>query len=293
MTEAQRAQAQIHFCVLLWGFTAILGKLISLQATALVMWRMALAAIAFALIPATWRGLRAMDARTRLRFCAIGLVVALHWLTFYASIKASNASVAASCMALGSVFAALLEPLWSRRRPAAREISLGLLALPGMWILLGGVPLEMHTGIALGVLSAALTAIFSILNKRHLQSNGAFAVGALEMTAGALFVLPLLWWWEGGMSLPNHQDSLLLILLAVGCTLLPFALSLHALRQLSAFQTQLALNLEPVYAIAIAAVLLGENSELGLRFYLGAGLLCFTVLLAPALWDAMVKRRAG
>ena len=110
MSDAARAQWQIHLCVLLWGFTAILGKLISLAALPLVWWRMALVTAMLALVPRVWRALRTLSARQITALMGVGVVVALHWLTFYASIKLSNASVAATCMALGSVFTALIEP---------------------------------------------------------------------------------------------------------------------------------------------------------------------------------------
>ncbi len=116
LSDAARAQWQIHLCVLLWGFTAILGKLISLAALPLVWWRMALVAAMLALAPRVWRSLRALDARRIAAIAGVGVVVALHWLTFYASIKLSNASVAATCMALGSVFTALIEPFAAHRR---------------------------------------------------------------------------------------------------------------------------------------------------------------------------------
>ena len=111
MPDTRKALWQIHFCVLLWGFTAILGKLITLPAFALVWWRMLLVTMALLLVPRVWRGLRAMPARLLLRFAGIGVVVALHWLTFYGAIKLSNASVAVSCLALGSVFGFFVSPL--------------------------------------------------------------------------------------------------------------------------------------------------------------------------------------
>src|SRR5690606_36316163 len=113
LTDSRKAFLQIHFCVLLWGFTAILGKLISIAALPLVWWRMLMVVAVLALVPSVWRALRRMSLRLILAYCGIGVLVALHWLTFYGAIKLSNASVAATCIALSPVFLALIAPLIS------------------------------------------------------------------------------------------------------------------------------------------------------------------------------------
>ncbi len=131
MLSERKALTQIHFCVLLWGFTAILGRLISLPALDLVWWRMLLVVAVLLAWPPIWREFRNTDARTLMVFSAIGVIVALHWLTFYASIKLANASVAATTMAVGPLFLAVVEPLIAGRRFDPRELVVGLIALPG------------------------------------------------------------------------------------------------------------------------------------------------------------------
>ena len=120
ITDRNKAFLQIHFCVLLWGFTAIFGKLISLPALPLVWWRMLIVVAVLALVPRVWRGLRAMPMRLVLSYAGIGVLVALHWLTFYGSIKLSNASVGATCIALATVVTALVEPWLARTRFSRR-----------------------------------------------------------------------------------------------------------------------------------------------------------------------------
>jgi len=133
-----KAHLQVHVCVLLWGFTAILGKLITLPALPLVWWRMLLVVLALAMLPAVWRGLGAMPARRRWAYAGIGALVSLHWLTFYGAIKLANASVAATCIALSPAFTALIEP-WLARRPFdLRELLFGLATLPGVALVVGG-----------------------------------------------------------------------------------------------------------------------------------------------------------
>ncbi len=270
---------------MLWGFTAILGKLITLPAQALVVWRMVLVCVFLAMLPKVWRGITALKPKLILIYAGIGVIVALHWLTFYGAIKLSNASVAVSCMALGSIFAAMIEPVLTDKAWNKNELIIGILAVPGVVLLVGGVPLSMHTGIVVGVVSAFLTSLFAVLNKRYVHDAEPESVTFIEMSAGALFltiVSVLYFGSEQTLMMPDTRDAILLLILALACTLFPFIMSLHALRHISAFTTQLALNLEPVYAIVIAALWLKEYEELTPQFYLGVSIILFAVFIQPA-----------
>jgi drug/metabolite transporter (DMT)-like permease len=290
-TATRTAWLQIRFCVVLWGFTAIIGKLISLPALPLVWWRMLLVVALLMLLPQVWRGLRAMSSRLRWSYAGVGVLVALHWLTFYASIKLSNASVGATCMALATVFTALIEPALTGKRLSKREVGLGIAVLPGVALVAGGVPGDMLMGVVVGTISALFVACFSSLNKRLVEHSDALSVTALEMAAGVAamtVIAPLTGLLSpafGGdpFVLPDLRDGAYLLVLAVACTLVPFALSLMALRHLSAFGSQLAINLEPVYAIALAILLLGEQHELTPQFYLGVAIILGVVLVYPLL----------
>ncbi|HVR82238.1 MAG TPA: DMT family transporter [Luteimonas sp.] len=289
LPETRKAFLQIHACVLLWGFTAILGKLITLPALPLVWWRMLIVVAALALVPRVWRGLRAMSRRLMLSYAGIGVLVSLHWLTFYGAIKLSNASVGVTCIALATVFTALVEPWLTRTRFSKRELALGIAVLPGVALVVGGVPSSMRLGIAVGTLSALLVALFGSLNKRLVEHGDPLTVTALELGAGTLVltmlapVMPMLFPAFAGklLVLPGEHDALYLLALSLACTLLPFALSLVALRHMSAFAAQLAVNLEPVYAIVLAIVLLDEQRELTPQFYAGVAIILAAVLLYP------------
>ena len=289
MTASRRAHWQIHFCVLLWGFTAILGKLITLTALALVWWRMLLVTFALLLVPRVWRGLRGLPARLLASYAGVGVLVALHWLTFYGSIKLANASVAVTCIALAPVFLALVEPAIAGRRMDPRELVLGIAVVPGVALVVGGVPAGMHWGIVVGVASALLVALFGAYNKRLIEHADPLTVTCVELGSGMVFLgaigLPLAWLGlvdsNAASFMPGARDAVYLLILAMACTLLPFALSLVALRNLSAFQAQLAVNLEPVYAIALAIVLLDEQRELGMSFYLGVAIILLAVFIHP------------
>jgi drug/metabolite transporter (DMT)-like permease len=285
-----RAWLQIHFCVVLWGFTAVLGKLISLPALSIVWWRMVIVAAALLLVAQVWRGLGKLSPRLIAIYAGIGVVVALHWLTFYESIKRSNASVAATCMALTPIFIAFVEPVLARRRFDVRELLFGIAVLPGVVLVVGGTPDAMRAGIAIGVLSAFFVSIFGSLNKRFIEHGEALTVTGIEMAAGAMFITLAAFMVPGVESpfaWPQARDAWYLLALAIGCTLLPFALSLVALRKLSAFSTALAINMEPIYAILLAIVLLGEQRELDPSFYLGVAIILAVVFAHP--W--MQRRR--
>lgn len=283
MSAVSRATWQIHFCVILWGFTAILGKLISLGTLALVWWRVVLVSGALLLVPRFWRGLRVLPPRMIAIYAGIGVVVALHWLAFYQSIRLANASVAATCLAFSPVFLAFIEPFLVGRRFDVRELLFGLAAIPGVILVVGGTPTSMRMGIAVGVLGALLVAVFASLNKRFIGHSDTLAVTGLEMGAGLLLLTAIaaVFSPETVFVLPSTRDAMLLVVLAMGCTLLPFAVSLAALRHVSAFSATIALNMEPVYAIAMAIILLGEQRELSPSFYVGVAIVLLAVFLHP------------
>jgi len=285
-----RASLGSKACGGLGGFPAILGKLITLPALPLVWWRMLIVVAVLACVPRVWRGLRAMPGRLIAAYAGIGVLVALHWLTFYGSIKLSNASVGATCIGLGTVLTALAEPWLARTRFQPRDFLLGVAVLPGVALVVGGIAPGMRAGVAVGTLSALLVALFGSLNKRLVEHGDALTVTAIELGAGTLALtvlsplMALLMPGEGlSLVLPSMRDAGLLLALSIGCTLIPYALSLVALRHMSAFAAQLAVNLEPVYAIVLAIALLGEQRELSLAFYGGVAVILGAVLAYPLL----------
>ena len=289
LSPSVKAQLQIHACVLLWGFTAILGKLITLAALPLVWWRMLIVTAAIALLPRAWRGLGKLSPRLVLAYAGIGVLVALHWLTFYGAIKLANASIAATCMALATPITALIEPMLARRRFSRREFVLGFAVLPGVALVVGGVPHGMRIGIAVGALSALFVAVFGSLNKRMVEHGDALTVTGLELGAGTLALtalaplMPMIFPEFAGalFVLPDAHDATWLLILSLFCTLLPFSLSLVALRHMSAFAAQLVINLEPVYAIVLAAIIFGEQRELTPAFYAGVAIILAALLVHP------------
>jgi drug/metabolite transporter (DMT)-like permease len=295
MNPHRRALIELHICVVLWGFTAILGKLITLSALQLVWWRMLLVTLALACFPRVWRALRTIPPREILVFAGVGGVVAVHWLAFYGSVKLANASVAATCMALAPVVTALIEPAITGARFERHNLLLGILVIPGVALVVGGIPESMHVGFWVGVASAALAAVYTALNKRFLGHHDAMAVTWIELGAGFVLVAalvptigPFMAPDGGSVVLPGVQDGAWLLVLAFFCTLIPFAVSLATLRHLSAFTAQLAINLEPLYAIAIAVLFLGEARELDALFFIGV-----LIVLAAVFGHGWLQMRAA
>ncbi|HET6632187.1 MAG TPA: DMT family transporter [Rhodanobacteraceae bacterium] len=286
LSAASKAQLQIHTCVLLWGFTAIVGKLITLAALPLVWWRMLIVVAALLTLPRVWRGLRALPARTVAGYAGVGVLVSLHWLTFYGAVKLANASVAATCIAIAPVFLALIEPWVARRRFAPMELLLGIGVVPGVALVVGGIPTGMRLGLVIGVVSAVFVALFSAFNKRMVEHADPLTATCIELGAGTLFLTLLAPWMPHAgpaFPLPSLHDALLLLVLAIGLTLLPFAMALTALRQVSAYAMQIATNLEPVYAIVFAILILGEQRQLDPLFYVGVAVVLATVIAHPLL----------
>jgi drug/metabolite transporter (DMT)-like permease len=285
VTVTTRAWLQMHFCVLLWGFTAILGKLITLGALPLVWWRMMMVALALLLFPKFWSGVAKLPGRMIAIYAGIGVLVAMHWFAFYGAINLSNASVAVACMALAPVFVSLVEPLITGSRFHVRDVVLGLAVIPGVLLIVGGTPAGMRAGIAMGVLAALLVSLFSSLNKRFIEQGEPLAVTGIEMGAGsaALMMISPVWMSESLFQVPARNDMVFLLILALVCTLLPFALALVVMRHLSAFAATLAVNMEPVYAVLLAILILGEQRELTPMFYAGVAIIFVVVFGHPIL----------
>jgi hypothetical protein len=176
----------------------------------------------------------------------------------------------------------VVEPRITGRPFERREAVFGLLAIPGVLLVVGGTPVDMRLGIAIGVVSVVLVSVFASLNKRYVTQGDPLVVTGLELGAGTAFLTLVALAWPGAsgeLTIPDARDTTLLLILALACTLLPFALSLVALRHISAFSAQLAISLEPVYAILLAIVLLGEQRELTLAFYCGVAIILLVVLV--------------
>ena len=290
MTPTQRSYAELHLAVFLFGFTAILGDLISLPALSLVWWRVFFASLSFFFLLPVIKLFRSTQRKILLQYMGIGLLVALHWICFFGAIKLANPSIVLVCMATTSFFTSLVEPLFSKKKINAYEILLGLLIIPGMVLIVKGAEIGMLPGIAVGLIAALMAALFATLNKLLVGNLEEKSVSFLELGSAWLFlsiVLPFYFFFsEEGPSIsfwPQGPDWLYLIVLALLCTTLAYVLALRSLRHLSAFASNLTVNLEPVYGIILAYFLLDDKQELDPHFYWGALLILLSVFAYPIL----------
>ena len=220
-----------------------------------------------------------------IRLMTVGVVVALHWIAFFGSIKLANASVALVCLATTAFFTSLIEPIITKQPFKVYEIVLGLAMVPGMALVVKGIPAGMHTGIWVGLLSAILLATFASCNKQLIHRADPMFITFVELGSGGLFIslfLPF-FVFAGIKFLPQGIDWVYLISLAILCTTLGYVLALKAMKYLSAFISMLTLNLEPVYGIILAYFLLNDASELTNSFYLGVAVILVTIFAYPFL----------
>lgn len=283
---------QLHLLVVLFASTAILGRLISLPAPSLVAWRTLLAAIGAGLF--VWFFQRRSGRVTRRQLAGllgVGGIVGLHWVCFFAAIQFSNISIALAGMATTSLFTAFTEPLLEKRPIKPLEVALGLLVLAGL-VMVAGFERGHWNGLGLALISAFLAAVFPVLNRRIVNGEndlGPQAMVAWEMVGAHLTVLLLLPALSGHLSNPSaayHSlfalqgfDWLWLLILAWVCTVFGHGYHIHLLRSLSAYTSNLAINFEPVWGIAAAALIFGEHRQLHPGFYAGT----LTILLANVL----------
>lgn len=276
-----RAHALLHVTVFVWGFTAILGKLISLNAAALVWYRQLFAAGALLAWLGVRRKLRALAWADVARLAGIGALVCLHWFTFYASIRVTGVAVAVVCLSATSLFVSVLEPLLFRRPLRAPEVLLGAAVIAGVVLLTKSQARADGMGVALGLASAFCSALFGTLNGKLTQRLDAAHMTLWELSAAtlwlsaALLVVPEYWVPPSALT---PSDTGWLLVLAIGCTVLPWQWSLSVLRTVSPFTVALAVNLEPVYSMALAYVLFPAEERLGAAFYAGAGVIVALVL---------------
>lgn len=276
----KKAFIQLHIAVFLAGFTAILGKLISLNEGLLVWYRMLITAITLGMILYITKELERLSSRNALKLVGVGAIVGVHWITFYGSIKYSNVSVGLTCLSAIGFFTAFLEPLIMKRRIDGMEIFIGLIAIAGIYLIFDFYP-EYKTGIIFGVISALLASIFPILNKNLLIKFSAKTVTFYEMAGGVTvvtFMIPFyLCYFPADYYWPTVKDWIWLLVLSWFCTVFTFILALNALKKLSPFTANLAYNLEPIYGIMLAFVIFNENKFLNTGFYYGLALILLAV----------------
>jgi drug/metabolite transporter (DMT)-like permease len=286
----------LHLIVLIWGFTAILGLLISLPSVELVFYRTLIASVGVAGLIYFNKESLVVPSSQIIKIMGVGILISLHWITFFWSARLSTASVCLAGMATTSLWTAFIEPLVNRTKVKWYEVVLGVIVISGLLVIFQ-FESGYWLGLSVALVSAFLAALFSVLNGRLSQRHTPYQITFYEMLAACLFALVMLpfytefiaegsaiqWVWTG-------WDWLWLLVLGVICTVFPFSVTVELMKRLPVFSINLTMNLEPVYGILLAVFILGESEKMTPQFYLGTLIILVSVLIYPILnyWN---KRR--
>lgn len=281
LSDNTKSYLHLHLIVFIWGFTAILGALISLDALPLVWFRM-LFAVGFIAVFIYFKKLSLrVSKKSFLQFIFAGLIIALHWFTFFKAIKVSNVSVTLACLSTGAFFASLLEPILYGKKVVWYEVFLGILVIVGLYIIFN-VEGNYWEGIILALISAFLSALFAVINSKFVKEHDATVISFYEL-AGGVFFFSIFLLFGNSINADffqlTTQDFVYLLILSSVCTAYAFIASTSVMKFLSPYTVMLTINLEPIYGIILAVLIFKEKEQMSFEFYIGALIILFTVLL--------------
>lgn len=285
-----KSYLHLHLIVFIWGFTAILGALIQKDALPLVWFRMSIAVV---LVGAyLWFKKQSIQVSARIlkKLWLLGVIIALHWLTFFWAIKVSNVSITLACISTGAFFTSFIEPFFQKRKIIIYEVLFGLLVVGGLFIIFQ-TESNYYFGILLALISAFLSALFSVINGNLAKQVAPSVISFHELGAGVVF-LSLFLLLTGGFTTDfftlSSSDFGYLFLLSSVCTAYAFIASVQVLKHLTPYTVMLTINLEPIYGILLALVLFGEKEQMNPNFYIGALIILTTVIL-NGIWKLRKK----
>ena len=272
----------LHFLVIIAGFTAILGELITLDAIHLVWYRMSIGAVLMLVYILVKKTPLRIPLKVLFSLSVAGVIIALHWITFFAAINVSNISITLAMFSTGAFFASFIEPLFFKRKIIGYEILFGLIVIVGI-VLITQTELKYILGIVLGISSALFSTLFAVLNGKFVQHYPPSIISFYEFISGILFISIFLAFREDGFNHAFFQisssDWVYLLILASVCTAYAFIVSVHVMKYITPYTVVLTYNLEPIYGIILALVFFPESETMRPMFYIGAGIIIFTVLL--------------
>ena len=276
-----KSYLHLHLIVFIWGFTAVLGALITLDALPLVWFRM-LFAVGFIAVFLIYKKIPLrISSKTALQFLFAGLIIALHWFTFFKAIKISNISVTLACLSTGAFFTSLLEPILYGKKIVWYEVFFGLLVVFGLYIIFN-VEGNYFYGMLIALSSAFLSALFAVINSKFVKEHDPIVISFYELSGGVVFFTFLLLFTHGFsptfFSL-SVKDLMYLMILSSVCTAYAFIASTSIMKFLSPYTVMLTINLEPIYGIILAVIVFKEKERMSFEFYIGAIIILLTVLL--------------
>jgi len=294
LSDKLKNYLHLHLLVFIAGFTAILGKEISITAIPLVWFRMSMAAVLMFLFIRLRHIKLKIDAKSITRLSIAGVIIALHWITFFAAIDAANVSIALAMFSTGAFFASIIEPIFYKRKIIGYEMLFGLIVITGVYIITQG-EIKYITGILLGISSAFFSSLFAVLNGVFLKQHSATVISFYEFVSGVLFISLFIIFFEGGFSAVffklSTKDFWYLFILASVCTAYAFIASVYVMKLISPYTVVLTYNLEPIYGILIALMLYPESEKMSAAFYYGAAIIIGTVLLNGILKNKHLFKR--
>lgn len=281
----------LHIAVILAGFTGIFGKLITLNEGLLTWYRVLFSAIFLFLILKIFKIKASISSKEKLNIAKVGMLITIHWVFFYASIKYANISIGVICFSLISFFTAIFKPLIDKNRFVLSE-----LVLSGITLL--GISLMFHfdssyqLGILLGVISSAFASLNTIYSEKLAIRYDSKVINYYQMIGGTIglgALLPVyLYFFPVESLIPDLKDTFYLVLLAVFCTVGLYVTVTEVLKKIPAFTVNLSFNLEPIYAIIIAFLFFDEGKEVNFSFYVGL----FFIMLSVVLQSLISARKA-
>jgi drug/metabolite transporter (DMT)-like permease len=288
-----KSYLHLHLIVFIWGFTAILGELISLDALPLVWFRMLMAVGFIVLFMLYKKTDLTIPRKTIMVFLFLGLVIALHWLTFFKAIKVSNVSVTLACLSTGAFFTSFLEPILYKRKVIWYEVFFGLLVVVGLYIIFNFEG-DYYLGIILALTSAFLSALFSVINGKYAKMYDSTVISFYELSGGVLcFSVYLLFTnsFSKEFFILQPSDWIYLIILSSICTAYAFIASVKVMKFISPYTVMLTINLEPIYGIILALLIFKDKEKMSPEFYLGAIIILVTVVLNGIIKYRLKNRR--
>lgn len=283
----------LHFIVFIWGFTAVLGALITIEAIPLVWYRMLIASgLIFIWVRFRKEKLR-FPPKVIAGFFLAGLIIALHWLAFFGAIKVSNVSITLAIMSTGAFFTSLLEPLLYRRKVIWYEVFFGLIVVGGLYIIFN-VEGDYFFGILLALAASFLGALFSVINGKYAIKYNASVVSLYELFFGTLCItgyLAVSGSFSEAFFTVSMNDWMYLLILASVCTAYAFIASVHVMKWISPYTVMLTINMEPVYGIILALLILGDEENMSPQFYYGAAIIIVTVIANGIIKTSMERKK--
>lgn len=295
MMAKYRNHIILHMIIFMWGFTGILGVLISIDADSIVWFRLLIASLSLALFMMFAKHSFRVSSLNRLwAIFGVGVIVGLHWLTFYESIKLSTASLGILCLSTTTIHVTWLEPIILKKKFSWLEFGLGLCVIPGIYLVANDFSADEFLALLIGLSSALFAALFAVFNAKFVENDRPSVITLYEMISATIVMTALMLFKSKivpelfDLSL---SDFLWLLFLGIFCTSLAFLVVVQIVKTLGAFTVSLSINLEPIYTILLAIVILNENEALGTNFYLGALIILLVVLLNAFLKAPRVKKK--